>query len=347
MVREKNPTWEAHASHFAPTNNKNKSYEWTCKYCGKTTSSGLTRFEEHLAKVGGNIAPCKGVPQAIADEVFKRIQANPRRKHNFVEIEETVPSHAPPSRAHAEGPTQSTTNTSSPMASCGMMGADASDSDTSRRAVRLKQPTIVEASGGKVTLRSTIEQLQHEAEGEIACTIIECNLSFNVLQTVQWKKMVVAISKAGYQEGWTGLSYHEMRTTKLDEERARIDRLLDPVRAGWAKYGCSILSDGWSDQTKRGLINILVSCPLGTYFLRAVDSARGGKKTSAEFIYRHIREAILEVKLKFSLFSLLPISLRLLPISLIKKCDINFIILCNVGRPGECCPSGIGQCFQL
>ena len=101
--------------------------------------------------------------------------------------------------------------------------------------------------------------------------------------------MVAAISKVGYQEDWTGLSSYEMRTTKLDKERARIDRLLDPIRAGWAKYGCSILSDGWSNRKKRGIINILVSTPLGTYFLRAVDAARGGKKTSAEFIYRHIR----------------------------------------------------------
>ena len=285
MVREKNPLWEAHTSLFLPTNNKSKSYEWTCKCCGKVTTSSLTRLEEHLAKVGGNIAPCKGVPQGVADEMFKRIQDNPRRKRTYVEVEETVSSHVP---SHTR-----TQSTSSPTVSS--MAGDSSLSESSRRPVRLKQPTIVQASGGKVTLRSAIEQMQHEAEGEIARTIIECNLSFNVLQTEQWKKMVVAISKVGYQEGWTGLSYYEMRTSKLDEERRRIDKLLDPVRSGWTKYGCSILSDGWTDRKKRGIINILVSCPLGTYFLRAVDSARGGKKTSAEFIYRHIRQAILEV----------------------------------------------------
>lgn len=137
--------------------------------------------------------------------------------------------------------------------------------------------------------------MQHETEGEIARTIIECNLSFNVLKAKQWKKMVVAIAKAGYQEGWTGLSYHDMRGKRLEEEKRHINQLLDPVRAGWEKYGCSILSDGWSDRKKRGLINILVSSPLGTYFVRAVDAAQGGKKTSAEFIFHHIRQAIVEV----------------------------------------------------
>ena len=124
MVREKNPLWEAHTSLFLPTNNKSKSYEWTCKYCGKVTTSSLTRLEEHLAKVGGNIAPCKGVPQAIADEMFKRIQSNPRRKHNYVEVEETISSHIPRApHAHAQ-------STSSPIASS--IGIDASVSDSSR-----------------------------------------------------------------------------------------------------------------------------------------------------------------------------------------------------------------------
>ena len=109
--------------------------------------------------------------------------------------------------------------------------------------------------------------------------------------------MVKAIAAVGPCEGWTGPSYNDMRTKKLDEERARIDKSLEPVRAGWIKYVCSILSDGWSDRKKRGIINILVSCPLGTYFLRAVDAGSRGKVTGA-FIYRHIRQAILEVSYK-------------------------------------------------
>ena len=86
-----------------------------------------------------------------------------------------------------------------------------------------------------------------------------------------------------------------MRTKKIDEEKERIDKALHPIRVAWSKYGCSILSDGWSDRKKRGIINILVSCPLGTYFLRAVDTKKRGKKTTGSFIYHHIRQAILEV----------------------------------------------------
>ena len=140
-----------------------------------------------------------------------------------------------------------------------------------------------------------LREHQQQADVEIAHSLIECNLAFHVLKKPQWKKMVKSIANVGPCEGWTGPSYHEMRTKKIDEEKERIDRALDPIRAAWKKYGCSILTDGWSDRKKRGIINILVSCPLGTYFLRAVDTGKKGKKTSGSFIYRHIRQAILEV----------------------------------------------------
>ncbi len=71
-------SWAAHTSHFKPSPKfeSNKSYEWTCKYCGKTTTSGVTRLEEHLAKVAGNIAACKTVPKDVSDE-------NPKEEEEF------------------------------------------------------------------------------------------------------------------------------------------------------------------------------------------------------------------------------------------------------------------------
>ena len=141
-----------------------------------------------------------------------------------------------------------------------------------------------------------LKERQCLADVEIAHTIIECNLSFNVLKNDRWKKMVRVIANVGPCDGWTGVAYNDMRTKKIDKEKERIDRALDPIHATWKKYGCSILSDGWSDRKKRGIVNILVSCPLGTYFLRAIETGKKGRKTTGGFIYRHIRQAIIEVK---------------------------------------------------
>jgi hypothetical protein len=41
----------------------------------------------------------------------------------------------------------------------------------------------------------------------------------------------------------------------------------------WKEYGCTLMSDGWSDRRGRHLINFLVNSPAGTYFLESVDAS--------------------------------------------------------------------------
>jgi len=41
----------------------------------------------------------------------------------------------------------------------------------------------------------------------------------------------------------------------------------------WKYYGCTLMSDGWSDRRGRHLINFLVNSPEGTYFLESVNAS--------------------------------------------------------------------------
>ena len=135
-----------------------------------------------------------------------------------------------------------------------------------------------------------IKEWQRVAEMEIVRTLIECNISFNVLRTEQWKRMVRGIAQVGPCESWAGLDCKKMRTTALDEQKTLIDKALVPVKAGWEEFGCSIISDGWSDIRKRHIINILVSSSLGTYFLRAVDASKAGEQI---FLATSIRPSLM------------------------------------------------------
>ena len=47
---------------------------------------------------------------------------------------------------------------------------------------------------------------------------------------------------------------------------------VDHERA-WKHYGCTLMSDGWTDMKGRHLINFLVNSPEGTYFLESVDAS--------------------------------------------------------------------------
>jgi hypothetical protein len=41
----------------------------------------------------------------------------------------------------------------------------------------------------------------------------------------------------------------------------------------WKHFGCTLMSDGWTDKRGRHLINFLVNSPEGTYFLESVDAS--------------------------------------------------------------------------
>ncbi|XP_006584208.1 uncharacterized protein [Glycine max] len=68
-------------------------------------------------------------------------------------------------------------------------------------------------------------------------------------------------------------SYHELRVPLLKKELEYTKGLLRGHEEERIKYGCSIMSDGWTDRKNRILINFLVNCSLGTQFVRSVDAS--------------------------------------------------------------------------
>ena len=61
---------------------------------------------------------------------------------------------------------------------------------------------------------------------------------------------------------------HKLRTTILDKEYAKISLEKETLRPIWEEYGCSIIMDGWTDIRNRPLINIIITCIEGPFFLR-------------------------------------------------------------------------------
>jgi hypothetical protein len=41
----------------------------------------------------------------------------------------------------------------------------------------------------------------------------------------------------------------------------------------WTEFGCTLMSDGWTDRRGRHLINFLVNSPTGTFFLESVNAS--------------------------------------------------------------------------
>jgi hypothetical protein len=48
---------------------------------------------------------------------------------------------------------------------------------------------------------------------------------------------------------------------------------LEELNASWEITGCTVMSDGWTDQKGRTLLNFLVNCPKRSMFVKSVDAS--------------------------------------------------------------------------
>lgn len=80
-------------------------------------------------------------------------------------------------------------------------------------------------------------------------------------------------------KGYTPPSYDRMRTSLLEAEKASIEICLKSIKASWGSRGVSIVSDGWTDITRRPLINFIAASDAGPVFLRAIDTFGNIKNT--------------------------------------------------------------------
>ena len=89
-------------------------------------------------------------------------------------------------------------------------------------------------------------------------------------------------------------SYHEIRVPLLNKEVESVNKMLQGHREEWAKYGCSIMSDGWKDEvTKKDIINFLVNSPKGSVFLRSIDISKFMK--TAEALFKCLDDVVEEI----------------------------------------------------
>ena len=103
--------------------------------------------------------------------------------------------------------------------------------------------------------------------------------------------MFEAIHAAG--KGFKGPTMQELRGVRLQKEIQSINEYLQEFRDSWARTGCTIMSDGWTDQRNRTIINFLVFCPQGTMFLKSVDAS--DKVKDGHLLFQLLDEVIEDV----------------------------------------------------
>lgn len=100
--------------------------------------------------------------------------------------------------------------------------------------------------------------------------------------------MCEAIGRFG--PGFIRPSQHDVREKLLYEEVDRTKGLLKDHEEERAKTGCSIMTDAWTDQKRRSIMNMCVHCSLGSCFLESKEASE--ESHTGELIFQYVDSCI-------------------------------------------------------
>ncbi|XP_066329983.1 uncharacterized protein [Miscanthus floridulus] len=75
-----------------------------------------------------------------------------------------------------------------------------------------------------------------------------------------------------YGLGYHSPTYREIREPLLERAVNRTTELRKKHEEAWKEYGCTLMSDGWTNTSHRHLIRFLANSPAGTFFVGSVDA---------------------------------------------------------------------------
>ncbi|XP_050945326.1 uncharacterized protein LOC103499176 [Cucumis melo] len=113
----------------------------------------------------------------------------------------------------------------------------------------------------------------------IARWFYDAGVPLNACTYDSFAPMIESIGQFG--PGLKPPTYHELRVPCLKKELEATNELMSIHKAEWAKVGCTVMADGWTDRRNRTLINFLVNSPKGTMFIESIDASsyvKDGKK---------------------------------------------------------------------
>ena len=127
--------------------------------------------------------------------------------------------------------------------------------------------------GAQPGIKSAIKKKEKaEADRLVSRCLLWSDVPFNIAKTNPfYQPMFDAVAVVG--PGYKAPTFAQLRGPLLQEEKNDCTARLEEFRASWEHTRCTVMSDGWTDQKGRTLLNFLVSCPKGTMFMKYVDAS--------------------------------------------------------------------------
>jgi len=100
----------------------------------------------------------------------------------------------------------------------------------------------------------------------------QVGLSFNMIKLDSFHDMVATIGQFGPH--LRPPSYHDIKVPLLTKEVEYTNDLMKGHKEQWQQFGCSLMSNAWTDGNQRCLINFLVHSGARTMFIKSIDASK-------------------------------------------------------------------------
>jgi hypothetical protein len=247
-----------------------------CDFCFHPSNGGITRAKKHQLGIPGQVKPCRKIPADIKQQLQESYDKKKASVDAFMsevvslnEADESAMEEISSLRAGKRPATgaskttgaakKKTSNVKGPMDAHLFENPEVSLKKTQAMA----KQTSIKDSGDKTARAMAIQY--------VARFFYLNSIPFNVSKSKSFKLMIEAVGNFG--KHLRPPSYYELRVPLLKIELQLTKEMLKGIEFERNQYGCSIMSDAWTDRKSRTLINFLVNSPSGTVFSKSVDGS--------------------------------------------------------------------------
>lgn len=258
VVDSNDPGWK-----YCTCPDVNKKQSLKCNFCKNVYHGGITRIKYHLAHVPNvGVAKCTKVPGDVKEEILILLtKKSDAKKYKAKEIER---DRNEVNLSHSEGEASDEDHGNDVIVLKSVGGT--SRSSTTRTSggpiekfCKLTPEEVVAArKGGKgiaEKLQSKLSTQKREEQRDRACEYIcqffyEAGIPHNTVTLPSFYLMLEAIGDFG--RNLRGPTPYEMGGPFLQKRKKKVIEGLKSHKESWELYGCTVMTDAWTDKRGRG-----------------------------------------------------------------------------------------------
>ncbi|XP_073122785.1 uncharacterized protein [Henckelia pumila] len=244
-----------------------------CCFCGKVTNGGIYRHKLHLVGGNRNVKECSKCPEHVKEEIKEFIKKKSNLKNQMNDIPH-LDDIVDLEDDEDEDDLQTKRKGKRPISGSSGLGPTVQGKKSKQAgpidlyfAKDVEEIVRQRRAKNKGQYDENKKKLREDAVQKFATWMYDAGIHFNAVKYDSLQPCIDAIGTFG-----VGMK-PEVRVKYLKKELTNTNLCLKSHEEDHAKYGCTIMADGWTDKKSRSLINFLVNGPKGTVFVESVEAS--------------------------------------------------------------------------